>query len=108
MAVAVGAPTQHREVMWVDGEPEPVRGLPSKIREHRFGDLDERSALFANEVAVNRTGQVVGGGAMTEMRVDHQAELFEVLEVAIDRRQMDIGRLGVHLGGKFLRSAMTR
>src|ERR1035438_1280679 len=50
---------------------------------------------------------MVGGWAMPEMSVDDDAEAFEVVEVSIDRRNMDLGSFRLHLGAELLGGAMA-
>ena len=68
--------------------------------EDLVGCLDHGAALFADEVAMGPGGQVVGGRAVPEMGVDDDPEALEVVEVSIDRRDVDLGRLRLDLGAR--------
>jgi hypothetical protein len=66
-----------------------------------------RSAPLAYEVAVSLRSEVVGGRAMAEVRVDHNSESLEFVKIAVDRRQMDVRRDGLNLGGEVLGRAVS-
>lgn len=50
--------------------------------------------------------KVVRGRAVSEMRVFDHTEAFELLEISIDRRQVDIRRAVLNLGRKLLCGAV--
>ena len=53
-------------------------------------------------------GQVVRGGTVPEVRMDDDAESLELLEVAIDRRQVDVRGLRLDDRGEVLGAVMPR
>ena len=57
-------------------------------------------------MAVHGRGQVVGGGAVPEVGVHDDPEALKLLEVPVDGREVDVGGLGLHLGGEFLGAAV--
>ena len=59
-------------------------------------------------VAVDRAGQVVRGRPVAEVRVHHHAESLELLEVAVDRRDVDVGILGLDLERELLGRPVAR
>ena len=59
-------------------------------------------------MAVDRPGQVVRRRTVTEVGVDHDTEALELFEVAVDRREVDVGGLGLHLDGQLLGSPVAR
>ena len=65
------------------------------------------AALLAQEVPVDGARQVVGGRAVTEVRVHDDAEALELIEVAIDGREVDVGVLRLHLGGQLFGCPVT-
>jgi hypothetical protein len=93
--------------MGVDGEPESDPSVLGQAVEQLFGYLNELPALLAHEVTVHGCGQVIRGGAMPEVGVDHDTQALQLIEVAIDGREMDVRSLGLHLGGKLLDGLVT-
>ena len=53
-------------------------------------------------------GQVVGGGTVPEVRMDHDPEPFELFEVAVDGRQMHVGSFFLDDRGEVFRAVMSR
>ena len=74
--------------------------------EELLGCLNDRPAGLADEVPVALGGEVVGRRAMAEMGMDDDTEPLELLEVAIDGRQVHIGRESLHLGCEVLGRVM--
>ena len=72
-------------------EAEPGLGRPGQTPEELVGGLDHRPAGLADEVGVGERGELVGGRAVPEVGVDDHAEVLEVLEVAVDGREVDVG-----------------
>ena len=56
---------------------------------------------------VDDAREVVGRRAVTKMRVHDHPELFELVEVPVDRREMDVGRLLLHHSGEVLCRAVA-
>ena len=53
--------------------------------------LDHRPAHLANEMPVGLRGQVVDGGTVPEVGVDDHSEPLELVEVPVDRRDVNVG-----------------
>ena len=68
--------------------------------------LQGRPARLADEVAVGQGSQLVGGGAVPKVGVDDDAELLEVLQVAVDGRDVDLGRPRLYRLGQVLGTAV--
>ena len=64
----------------VEREPVGAQQRAGQGVEVASRDLDRAPAALADQVAVDRAGQVVDGGGPTEVRVDDQAEGLELLE----------------------------
>ena len=91
----------------VDGEGELRLGRPGQATEELVGRLDHGAAHLTDEMAVGRRGEVVRGRAVAKMGVDDDAKAFELFEVPVDRRQVDIGGLVLHLGRQLLGGPMS-
>ncbi len=70
------------------------------------GDLLGRTAVLADQVPMDRTGQVVHGGALAEVRVNDDTELFELIEEAIDGRRAHLRGEYLHGGRQFVGAAV--
>ena len=84
-------------MVWVDGEPEFGPGFPGQAVEERVGDLDQLAALLAHEMPVHRCRQVIRRRTVPEMGMDDDTQPLELIEVAIDRGDVDVGSLGLDL-----------
>ena len=73
-------------------EAEAPLGTLGHRLEQVVRSLDRRAAHLADEVAVGLGRQVVGRRAVPEVGVDDDAEALELLEVAIHRGGVDVGR----------------
>ena len=79
----------------------------ARPRNRRVGRLDHLPALLADEVPVRRSREVVRRGPVAKVRVDDHAQSLELVEVAIDGRKVDVGRLLLHLGRQVLRRVVA-
>lgn len=53
--------------------------------------------------------EVIGGRAMTEAHLFDHAEAFQLIEISVDRREMDVRGAALHLGRELLgRAVPTR
>lgn len=75
----------------VDREPGLLERRRRERREELIADLEHRSAFLADEMAVRRRGEVVGRGAVAEMHMGDDAEPLELLEVAVNGRDVKSG-----------------
>ena len=89
-------------MMRIDGEPEAGPCLLREPVEERVGNLDQLPAVLAHEVTVHRGGQVICRWAMPEMGVHDDTEALQLVEVAVDGREVDVGGLGLHFAGELL------
>ena len=94
--------------MGIDGETELLLGAVGQVREQFVRCLDRLATVFAYEVAMGACGQVVRGRSVSEMGMDDNSESFQLLQVAIDRRQVDVRRSRLEDGGKVLGTVMVR
>ena len=75
----------------VDGEAEVrLRGIRQTPEHLRWG-LDHDSAVCAHEVGVGLARQQVARRTVAEMTVGHDAQHFELIEIAVDRREVRVG-----------------
>ena len=95
-----GATTEDGEVMRVDGEPELALGLAGQFGEELISRFDPLPAPVADEVGMGVRGQQVGGRPMAQMGVLDDAQLLELLQIAVDGREMDIGGPLLHRRGQ--------
>lgn len=92
----------------VDREPESITGASRERPEQVLGCFDGGTARLAHEVAMCLRGAVVRRGAVSEMRVDDHTDPLQLIEVAIHRGEVDVGREHLHSGGELLSGEMTR
>ena len=98
--MAVGAATQHGEVMGVDGEAKLSLGSFGQASEECARGFDHLPALLADEVPMCRCREVKGRRTMPEMGMHDHTKAFELVQVPIDRRKVNVGCLSMHLGGE--------
>jgi glutamate-1-semialdehyde 2,1-aminomutase len=96
------AAAEHGEVARVDGEPEAITGTFGEGSEDVLGRFDHGATGLAHEVPVGLRREVVGGGAVTEVGVHDDSETFQLIEVAVDGREVHIWCQELHLGGELL------
>ena len=94
-------------MVWVDGEPELGPSFPGQVVEERVGDLNQLAALLADEMPVHRRRQVVGRRPVPEMGMDVEAQPLELIEVAVDGGDVDVGSLGLDLVTELLGRPVT-
>ena len=71
---ADGAPTQHGEVPWVDDEPVLLLGRRREVVEELFGCFHLSVTHLADQVTVSLGREMVGGGTVTKVCVNDDAE----------------------------------
>ncbi len=69
--------------MAIELETERRQEILAECVEMTGGDFEGHFADIASEVTVNRSGEVVHGGRLTEVRVNDNAEFLELFEDAI-------------------------
>ena len=75
----------------------------------RGRNFERCSTLRTQQVSVDRSGEVVDGRRSTKVGVDDDAELFELLEIAINRRGTGFGSVHLHrCGQSFCRDVISR
>ena len=101
-------PATSRDGKVIGMDLETVSGLRGlgQFREYFAWGFDGGTAVLAYQVAVGEGCQVVGGGAVGQMSVHYHAYSFELVEIAVDGGQVDIGRIGLDLGRDLFRSAV--
>ena len=72
-------------------KPNSFLARSARAHEQLVRRFDRVATVFADEVAMGTGGQVVRGRPMPEMGMDDNAEPLQLLQVAIDRRQVDVG-----------------
>ena len=72
-------------------EVELLPRARSQLLEQVCRRLQCSSTVLADEMAMRVGGQVIGSRAVAEVRVHHDTESFELFEVAVDRRGVDVG-----------------
>lgn len=90
------------EVTGFEDEPEVGVQRGTKRIEDGARHLDDATARLADEVLVGVLGEVVHGGAVTQVDVIDDPELLEVVEEAVDGGLVDVGVAGVHRGRQLL------
>jgi len=50
--------------------------------------------------------QVVRGGTVSQVRMNDDAQSLELLEIAVNRREVDVGRTGLNLFSEFFSGAV--
>ena len=88
----MAAPPKYSEVTRVHAESVVRVCSCRQLDKKRAGRLGDAPAHVANEMAVIVGGQVIRRRPMPEMTMDHDAEPLELVEVAVDRRHVDVGR----------------
>jgi len=93
---------------WIDGEPKPLSRRSVQTPEEIVGHVQYGATLLADEMAVRAVREVVGRRTMPDVRVHDDAETLQLLEVAIDRREVHVRHLRLHRSGQILRGGMVR
>lgn len=84
----------------VDLEVEVGEEAPAEVPECLVGDFDNLAAGVAHEVVVGVVGEVIDGGAVSEVDVINDAETFEFFEEAVHGRLVDVGLAVLDVGGE--------
>ncbi len=95
------------EVVGVDVKAEASPGGSRQTLKHLVRYLYHGSATLAHQMAMGESSQVIGGRPMTEMGMDHNAESFQLVEVAVDGGQIDVRAPGCGPRGNILRGAVA-
>ena len=75
----------------------------------RGRNFERCSTMRTQQVSVDWSGEVVDGRRSTKVSVDDDAELFELLEIAINRRRTGFGSVHLHRRGQsFCRDVISR
>ena len=90
--------TRDRDVVAIKGEAVILLQVLAERIKVRGGNFDGGTAVFADQVPVNRAGEVVHGGGLAEVRVHHNVQFLELLENPVDGR-------GAHIGSEHLDEA---
>jgi hypothetical protein len=77
------AQTEDGEMEGADFEAEPGLCFSREAGEHSLVRLIGRPAPLAHEMPVRLRGELVGSRPVAEVRVDHQADPLELVEVAV-------------------------
>ena len=100
--------TEDGEVAGIDAEAVvDVSAARARVAEEILGGLEHRPAGLADQMAVGLGGQVVGGRAVAQVGVDDDPEPLELVEVAVDGREVDVGGRGLDLGGQLFGRAVA-
>ena len=101
--LAVLAASQDGEMAWIDREAEPLLRLPGQSPEQIVGSLDGEAAVLALKMGVCVGRKLVSRRSVAQVRVHEHANSLELLQVAINGRQMDVGCPTLHDGGHLFR-----
>src|SRR6516164_3387413 len=82
------APPLHREVAGLDLEPRRGADTTGDVLEERVRRVERGPARRAEEVRVGVLDQLIGRGAVPQVRVADDPEALELLEVAVDGREV--------------------
>lgn len=102
------AKAENGEMARIDGEPKPISRCSVQTPEEIVGHVQDGAALLADEMAMRAVRQVVGRRTMPDVRVHDDAETLQLLEVAIDRREMHVRHLRLHRSGQIFRGRVVR
>jgi hypothetical protein len=94
-------------VVGIDIKAELRLGVLRQAPKQLIWSLHRKAAVLTDEVAVSAGRQVVRGRAMPEMGVDDHAQFLQLVEIAIDRREVHVGGLGLDLVGNVLGCAVA-
>lgn len=89
-------------------EVEPGGGKSREPSKDLVRSLDHRAAFLTDEVPVRPCGQMVGGGTVSEMGVDDDAQALQIVEISVDGRHVDFGRDRLDLGPQFVGGPVPR
>ncbi len=92
---------------WLQEEPVATQHCLLEIVEERFWHCDRLAAALADQVPVTIFTQVVGGGAVAEMDVLDDTELFELVQIAVDGGTMHRWIQRVDLGDQLVGGAVA-
>jgi hypothetical protein len=90
----------------VYGKAELPLGLSGKSAEENLRSLEHLSAALAHQMRVREGGYLVRRWPMPEVRVDEHSKGFQVLEIPVDGRHVDIGKATLHCRSKLLGAHM--
>jgi len=93
---------EHGEVTRVDAEAVVALGRAGQSAEEILRCLEHGPACLADEMPVRLGGQMVGGGSVSQVRVDDDTEAFQLVEIPVDRGEVDIRGRGLDLGRQLL------
>jgi hypothetical protein len=86
----VGARARNCDVMTIEREAVRLEKILAQCIEVRRRDFNGGVTLFARQVSVHGTAQVIDRGRLTEMGVHHHVEIFKLLEDSIHGRRADV------------------
>ena len=89
-------------------DSEAVLGSRTALQRTKelIGHFDDHTTVATDQVAVVFAREVVGGSTVAQMDVLDHTKAFQLLEVAVDRRDMDVRCSAVDLGGQLVGSAV--
>ena len=100
------ASTDGCEVVRIDSEAVACFRLTDERPEQHLRYFDRFAALATDKVTVIVTREVIGRWAVSEMDMLNDAEVLQLIEIAIDSRQVDIWRDALDIGGEFFDGAV--
>ena len=92
----------------IDLKAVPRLGAFGQALEQLVRCLENVSAFLADKMTVSARCQVIGRRSMAKVGMDDHPHPLQILQIAIDRREVDIGRLRLHRFGEFLRRPVAR
>ncbi len=93
--------------MGIDGKAQLGLCRPGQTSEHLVGSLDHGAAVGTDEMGVGVRSKQVARWTVTEVGVGDDPEVLEVLEIAVDGGQVDVGRPSLHGCGEGLGTHMA-
>jgi hypothetical protein len=103
---ARGAPAEHREMARVDHKAVLALRRVGQGAKESLGRFHLSPAHLTDQVSVRLGGKVVRRRSVSQMRMDDDAESLEFIEIAVDRREMNVRRNPLHLFGEFFGGPM--
>lgn len=93
--------------MGIDREPQVLFRGAGEVFEQRVGSLEPVSAGLANEVCVRLGRKLVRGRSVTEVGMDHYSDPLQLLQVPVDRGEVNVRSAGLNGLGHLLGAQMS-
>ena len=91
----------------LDRETDTIERQLGETRKELVGRFEDASTVLANEVAVPLRSEVIDGRSVSKVDMLDHSETLELVQVAIDGREVNIRSCRLRGGGQILGGAMT-